>query len=105
MEIIQKEIKKKNSFTPYFPDPNLLFNIKTDINQFPYPRFFRGKINSSIPHFWDREAGYSPIINNNSTPLYSSSLLIAPKDANFQPPCSTILPSFINNSDKVYISP
>jgi hypothetical protein len=111
--IIQNEInRKKYSNGPYYPNNNLIYSVRTDVNEFPYKRFFRGKMNDLNPNVWEREAGYSPIISKIDTiNKVDQSLLLGPNTC-FQVPCSTIFPCNIqpsnfqsNNESKVYVSP
>jgi len=113
-QIVHREIIKKKSAYPYFPENNLIFQVKTDVNEFPYRRFFRGKMDEMNPNIWDREAGYSPIKNSiDTTNKVNQSLLLGDSTC-FQYPCSTILPCIgdnnttpfqANSTSKVYISP
>jgi len=102
--IIASQIEQKKKFFPYSPNPLAIFEILTDVNEFPYRRFFRGKIDSDMPHIWDREAGFSPLstsLQHNSYPD-SSSLFIASPNTPFQVPCSTQfpIPPLSKNNDK-----
>jgi len=110
--IIRDEIKKKNSFNPYFPPNHMIFNIRTDVNEFPYRRFFRGKMDDMNPNVWEREAGYSPIVSSIDVSNKVNQSLLLGNSTCFQYPCSTIIPcssdptSFQKNSlSKVYTSP
>jgi hypothetical protein len=97
-KIIESEIQRKISPNPYFPNPNLIYKIKTDMDTFPYQRFFRGKRTDYYPNIWDREAGYSPINTTITTANPVNESLILAKDACFQMPCSTILPCKADSS-------
>lgn len=93
---IESQIQQKNnpSFDPYSPNPLYIFDVQTDVNEFPYRRFFRGKRFSDQPHVWEREAGYSPILSTLDTSSPNpSSLRLAPRSTYFQVPCSTQFPS------------
>lgn len=93
MDIIQKQIEESiESDGAYFPDPEEIYKVQTDINVFPYNRFFRGRPDSSEPIIWEREAGFQEILPQN---FENSKLFFEPepeKDTCFQIPCSTILP-------------
>jgi hypothetical protein len=107
--LIQMEIEKKNQTSPYFTPPNWVMNLKTDMNVFPYTRYFRGKQNSYTPFIFDREAGYSPICYQIKNKTTSNQNLIT-ANVCFQMPCSTILPcqnnSFQTNQNQcVYYTP
>jgi len=111
METIKLEIEKKKQSQPYYPDPQLIFQVKTDINEWPYQRYFRGKKDSDRPVVWEREAGYSPILTSiNTKNQVNENTLFA--NCCFQIPCSTILPcnpksqdDLKNNKKCVIISP
>lgn len=96
---IARQIQQKNQPYPYSPNPLDIFEIRTDVNEFPYRRFFRGKRFSDKPHLWEREAGFSPLlstpVSNHSDPY--PSLLLAPRATPFQVPCSTQFPSTPTN--------
>lgn len=108
-QLIQNEILKKNNFTPYYPQNNFVLNIGTDMNVFPYTRFFRGKQNELNPSFFSREAGYSPLCyETKKSNVTNQNLLLA--NTCFQMPCSTILPcqykTFQSNTNQcVFYSP
>lgn len=101
MEIIQIEIEKKKMSKPYFPDPDLIYQIKTDVNEWPYRRYFRGKKDSYTPHIWEREAGYSTVLTTINTNNKVNETLVGATCC-FQLPCSTILPCK-NNSQNQYL--
>jgi hypothetical protein len=112
-QIIQQQIQNKiHSDNAYYCPSEIFREIQTDINEFPYRRYFRGEIDASNPIVWDREPGYQRILTSpqfNARPTETSSLT----DLCFQIPCSTILPcnankyksSLQNNRMCVYISP
>jgi len=84
------------------PPQDNLYLVKTDINEFPYPRFFRGSASSTSPIFWEREAGYCPIVSPiKDTPIYDlgQNEYISPC---FQLPCSTILPCKASNKKRYF---
>jgi hypothetical protein len=56
-ENIKKLIELKNKSTPYFSGGT---SVITDVDSFPYQRFYRGKYNSPNPVIMDREAGWRP---------------------------------------------
>jgi hypothetical protein len=98
-QYVQREIQKKlNSFHPYYPTTQSIFHIKTDMNTFPYQRFFRGQRDSYHPIVWDREAGFSPIIANLDTQNLVSPALETKSTTCFQIPCTTVLPCISNSN-------
>lgn len=79
----------------YFPHPKFLEETRTDVNEWPYTRYFRGKPQSDIPFFWEREAGYQKILPDKPVPMYEP-LLQEPdtKGGCFQSACNTIFPCY-----------
>lgn len=111
MNIIQKQIQDSlQSSSAYFPPPQEIFNVQTDINIWPYNRHFRGSPSSQEPIIWEREAGFQEILPQKSI----QTLLSFQKDPHpstcFQIPCSTTLPCQSNlfkpnRKSCVYLSP
>jgi len=113
-EIIQSQIQDKIKCPgPYFPPDQEIFHVKTDVNEQPYHRFFRGRPGSDKPIVWEREAGYARI-QVHTTPPGPPALI--DQDGGppcFQTPCSTVLPctqkttvfAGNNNNSPVFISP
>ena len=57
-------INMKNSYEPFnYIEKDSMAKI-TDIDHFPYTRFYRGKYLSDKPIIMDREAGYRKRIDN-----------------------------------------
>lgn len=93
MDTIQHQIQQSiESESGYFPNPMEIYKVQTDINVFPYNRFFRGEPNSFEPIVWDREAGFQEILPQT----FEKSELFFEKEPEkttcFQNPCSTVLP-------------
>ena len=84
---------------PFFPDPSTIYSTPTDMNEFPYRRFFRGNFESSYPIVYERTAGYAPIIQ---TIKPSPPATLIHSTGCFQTPCSTVLPC---NPQKTHLSP
>ena len=55
MNEVQHIIQLKNQDRPYY---SLGPKVITDMDTFPYPRFYRGRYESSRPIIIDREAGW-----------------------------------------------
>lgn len=90
--VIRAEILKKTRPEPYFPSPTRVFEVRTDVNQFPYGRFFRGRRDSTDPTVWEREAGYSPLVTTRDTTNDVSTATTSNGETCFQYACSTITP-------------
>lgn len=58
-EIIKSQIQlKENSSDAYFASPEITKSVATQMNHYPYTKFFTGVYNSSKPVVFEREAGY-----------------------------------------------
>lgn len=85
---IQEEIRKKIDYSqPYYAQPT---SVETDMNVFPYTRFFRGDSKSLEPIIIDREAGWrmqdhpqKTVQEKGKYPMHF-----------FEPPCSTLYPVY-----------
>ena len=83
-------------------------SVQTDINEFPYRRFYRGNPDSDLPHVFDREAGSRRLADTQfqtiANPWGSANYC-------FQAPCSTIFPcepvpgAFMMPTRCVWVSP
>lgn len=56
-QIMSKIIEYKKSPVPYYATPT---TIKTDMDVFPYRRFFRGEFENENAVIFEREAGWHP---------------------------------------------
>lgn len=90
--IVQNMIQQTVFSTYPSPIPSqILYSVHTDINQWPYPRFFRGQASSYSPIIFEREAGYSPIdVVPSVLPIYAP-VQTTPQTC-FQVPCTTVFP-------------
>lgn len=84
-------IQRKQSSVcgPYQATADMARLTQTDMNEFPYRRFYRGNPDSDLPHVFDREAGFRKIRDTQfqviANPFASANFC-------FQAPCSTIFP-------------
>jgi hypothetical protein len=98
VDFVQQQIAIKNSSTPYYADTKLVSNAITDMDVFPYQRFYRGNPYSTNPTVMEREAGFRNHYNAGYTPQIKIS--DGPKpNVCFQSACTTILPC-LGNSEK-----
>jgi hypothetical protein len=83
--------KKLNYNTAYFGRTNTVQNVVTDMDNFPYNRFYRGRYDSDLPIVFDREAGWRPLNNSCYRPVYS---YVQPNypDHCFQASCDIVYP-------------
>lgn len=102
-QIIKSLINQNISSPDYYVVPSqIIYSINTDINQWPYPRFFRGKASSYEPIIFEREAGYCPIdIIPSVLPVYAP--VQASSNTCFQVPCSTVFPCSKNKNASVFL--
>ena len=113
MDTVQKQIENSlRSEKPYFPPSEEIFKVQTDINIWPYNRYFRGSPSSDTPIVWEREAGFQEILPRIPVPSISSTQTEPNISTCFQLPCSTTLPCKSNPSNFqesrkscIYISP
>ena len=111
-EIVQNQINQMlHTDQPYFPNPYEIRNVVTDVNEWPYPRYFRGRPDSDRPFFWNREAGYRHVINPQLIPT-NYPPIEEPRQPYtcFQPACNTIFPCYFEKTKSmprncVYTSP
>ena len=83
--------QKLNYGRPYYARENTVKNMVTDMDNFPYVRFFRGQYDSEEPKVFDREAGwriredlcYRGLLGFKE-PVYPNFF--------FEAPCSTVYP-------------
>lgn len=61
--IIQQMIYDKNSYEPYFVNGKDIKVVLTDMDHFPYRRFFRGVYDDPVPIIHSRFAGYRPYMH------------------------------------------
>lgn len=98
---IHKQVIAKKSYKPYFATYEDSSNIITDMDHFPYTRYYRGIYNESNPVILEREAGFRVTHNNcysNSNNLYNLyNLYDIKNDICFQTACSTVLPCHNSN--------
>lgn len=89
-------------YSPVYLTPaSAIFKCRTDVNEFPYPRFYRGQALYPQPIVWDREAGISPILKPSPL-VYSSPQQDASSMYCFEAPCNTTFPC---TSNKKYSLP
>jgi len=93
-KVIAKYIHNKlNSGGGYMTPASYLVPVQTDMDNFPYDRFYRGMVNCPHPRVFDREAGHRRWNENAYAYQYSPEVVTPRKfEGCFQIPCSTILP-------------
>lgn len=90
---VRNLIANKNSYDiPYYPRVDNIKSVITDMDTFPYPRFYRGQWNSNTPIIFDREAGWHPRFDKFYSP-YKEYQEHKPNFC-FEAPCSTVYPCY-----------
>jgi len=92
-------IDKKNNYNiPYYATKNTIKQFPTDMNVFPYTRYYRGIYNLPMPVIFDRKVGYRKI-DYPKIYDYNEGIINSPAEYYFQIPCSTTLqPVFSENN-------
>ena len=96
-QIIQEEIRKKNSYQPYFTN-YAIYSVMNDHDIFPYDKFFRGDAKSTNPVVYERTAGWTPKKEKVNQPL----IPVEKPNHCFQGPCSIIYPCYATESNNYY---
>lgn len=94
-KIIQEQMFLKNLDAPYTVSNNIIKDVKTEYNTFPYRKWYKGKYSSHKPIVDKREAGFRPVEFQTNKMYFVHSY----RNLNFQPPCSS------EPKDSVIISP
>ena len=90
MNNLSNQIKNKLSYNPYYGTSNDTQQTVTDMDHFPYTRYYRGVYNSHQPIVMDREAGWRPIVKT----CYIPNKCADKKESNycFESACSVVYP-------------
>ena len=90
---VRKQICGKTGSDPYYGTGNNAASVITDMDHFPYTRFFRGVYNSSEPVVSERETGWRP--QRNYCYSVNKCNLESPYPNHcFEGPCSTVYPCY-----------
>jgi hypothetical protein len=91
VDSVRMQINKKNGTSPYYATSG--DSSSTDMDSFPYHRFFRGQYNSVKPIVFEREAGFRPIDTNCYAKNIDRGESRYPNHC-FQVACSTVYPCY-----------
>ena len=94
IDFVRAQIERKNNLnTPAYATYCSVSQCITDMDNFPYNRFYRGVTTSSEPIIMEREAGFREVKNYAYYPniLKGEDKSTEPYVC-FQPPCTTIYP-------------
>jgi hypothetical protein len=100
MTPLQIAIRKvQNDNIPYYPTVSTVRSINSQIDHFPYTKFYEGDWRSNSVRFFDREAGYRKLDNA----CYRSSCQSIPDvrpDLCFEGPASVTYPCHRENLER-----
>jgi hypothetical protein len=91
VNIIRDQIEAKVGKQPFFASQNAASLTVTDMDTFPYPRFYRGIYQLEEPVVMEREAGWRPRHDACYTPVKAKCTEKGPEYC-WQVPCSTVFP-------------
>ena len=97
---VRDQIHLKKGWKPYFGTQQNSKSIVTDIDHFPYTRFFRGVYYSSNPVVFEREAGWRPTRNSCYGPINCNTDSPYPNHC-FESACSTVYPCYPQYLQKI----
>jgi hypothetical protein len=90
---VRKMINKKQRSDPFYATESNIANVITDMDHFPYTRFYRGRYDSTNPIVFEREAGWRPNNNTCYTPNYTIPEQPYPNHC-FSGSCSVVFPCY-----------
>lgn len=91
VSLVQAEIRKKLNYNiPYYATQASIHDISTDMDNFPYKRFYRGVYYDTSPIVFEREVGWRQL--NNS--CYREQVVPHIKEQKYcwQTGCNTVFP-------------
>ena len=103
IDTVRKQIEFKQGSKPFYSTANYTESVVTDIDHFPYTRFYRGVYYEHDPIVFEREAGWrSP----NNFCYNGSGCCRSPVKHEYcwQTPCSTILPCYPPKQENSYLN-
>ena len=92
---VRRQIHMKQSNEPFFGTVTNAQSEITDMDNFPYNRFYRGVYNSSDPVVMEREAGFRPIVNSCYNLTNCPNPSPYPNHC-WETSCSTVFPCYPN---------
>jgi hypothetical protein len=79
----------KKQSRPYLSSGTII--PRSDVDAFPYKRFYRGDYRANRPVIFDREAGWAPRCDKNYVPIKQPEVDLYPNHC-FQGPVTTVYP-------------
>lgn len=93
IDSVRYQIAMKQGNNPYYGTVDSAASVITDMDNYPYNRFFRGEYNSPNPIVFEREAGWRPVHNTCYTNLHNSEQSPYPNHC-FEGACSSVYPCY-----------
>ena len=90
----------KQGHNPYYGTVDSAASVITDMDTFPYNRFFRGEYDSTNPIIFEREAGWRPVNNTCYANLHTSKPSPYPNHC-FEGSCSSVYPCYPSYLTKI----
>lgn len=98
IDSVRSCIQKKLSNVPFHSTITNSLNILTDIDHFPYTRFYRGVYLSENPVVFERESGWRPRYDNcYKSPPSANEISHQYPNHCFEGSCRTTLPCYKNS--------
>ena len=95
VENVRKQIALKKAPRPHRATTRQAVQVMTDYDTFPYPRYFRGVPQSTVPIVAEREAGWRPRHDNCYKVLEPIPEIRDPYPNHcFQSACNTVFPCY-----------
>lgn len=96
---VQRQIAIKKGCSPYLATVNQASQVVTDYDTFPYPRYFRGVPESTVPIVAEREAVWRPRHDSCYKVLEPPGQIRYPNHC-YETACSTTLPCYPNQLNR-----
>jgi hypothetical protein len=93
IEAVRAQIAVKNSSLPYLANNKAITQSVTDMDHFPYNRYFRGVYYYPDPVIFEREAGWRKRHDNCYDLIIPPSSPLMPNNC-FEAACSTVYPCY-----------
>jgi hypothetical protein len=92
---VRKQIEQKTNYNlPYYARTTDINQCITDMDGFPYKRFYRGQVDKDYPVVFDRAAGWRPRFDQENSATPNLVPPATPPDYCFEAPCSTVYPCY-----------
>lgn len=93
MSSLENLLSQKQGFEPIRVYPEDVRMIPTQVDHFPYLKFYRGQFMETSPHVFNRDAGFA--LQDSQRLTYNMTPTTTKFEVPFQIPCSTILPRLV----------